>query len=45
MVVPRGVTVMIEPGTIFKMLESRIGVGSTSLGVDRSDGHTKPFRK
>ena len=36
--VPRGVTVMVEPGTIFKMRSSWIGVGSTSLTIDRSGG-------
>ncbi len=38
MAVPRGVTVMIDPGTIFKMRRSRIGVGSSSLTVNRSGG-------
>ncbi|MFV1964695.1 MAG: S8 family serine peptidase, partial [Pirellulaceae bacterium] len=38
MAVPRGVTVMVEPGTVFKMRRSRIAVGSSSLTVDRSGG-------
>ncbi|MEO8493503.1 MAG: choice-of-anchor L domain-containing protein, partial [Planctomycetota bacterium] len=38
MEVPKGVTVMVEPGTIFKLRRSRIGVGSSSLTVDRSGG-------
>ncbi|MGE3778472.1 MAG: hypothetical protein AB7F89_14900, partial [Pirellulaceae bacterium] len=36
--VPKGVTVMVEPGTVFKMRRSRIGVGSSSTTVDRSGG-------
>lgn len=36
--VPKGVTVMIDAGAIFKMNRSRIGVGSSSLSVDRSGG-------
>ncbi len=36
--VPRSVTVMVDAGAIFKMNESRIGVGSSSLIVDRSGG-------
>ena len=36
--VPKGVTVMVDAGVIFKMNESRIGVGSSSLSVDRSAG-------
>ncbi|MCO6458585.1 MAG: tandem-95 repeat protein [Pirellulaceae bacterium] len=38
MAVPRGVTVMIDPGAVFKLRQARIGVGSSSLGVDRSNG-------
>ena len=38
MAVPKGVTVMVEPGTIFKMRRSWAGVGSSSLLVDRSAG-------
>ncbi|MEZ6135389.1 MAG: tandem-95 repeat protein [Pirellulaceae bacterium] len=38
MEVPLGVTTMIDAGAIFKMRRSRIGVGSSSLGVDRSNG-------
>ena len=38
MAVPRGTTVMVEPGTNFKMRRSRVGVGSSSLTVDRSGG-------
>jgi hypothetical protein len=34
--VPRGVTAMIEAGAIFKLRQARIGVGSSSAGVDRS---------
>ena len=36
--VPRGVNVMVEPGVIFKSNRARIGVGSSTLGVDRSGG-------
>ncbi len=36
--VPRGVTVMVDAGAIFKSNRSRIGVGSSTLGVDRSGG-------
>ncbi len=36
--VPKGVTVMVDAGAIFKMNQSRIGVGSSSLSVDRSGG-------
>ncbi|XZE21482.1 tandem-95 repeat protein [Pirellulaceae bacterium SH449] len=36
--VPRGVNVMVEPGVIFKLNRARIGVGSSTLGVDRSGG-------
>ncbi len=38
MAVPRGVTVMVDPGTVFKMRRSRIGVGSSSLTVNRGGG-------
>jgi hypothetical protein len=34
--VPQGVTVMIDAGTIVKARRARVGVGSTSQGVDRS---------
>jgi VCBS repeat-containing protein len=37
-VVPAGVTVMIEPGAVLKMLNSRIMVGSGSGGIDASLG-------
>ncbi|MEQ8786611.1 MAG: choice-of-anchor L domain-containing protein [Pirellulaceae bacterium] len=36
--VPKNVTVMVDAGAIFKMLESRVGVGSSSANVDRSKG-------
>jgi len=36
--VPLGVNVMVEPGVIFKSNRARIGVGSSTLGVDRSGG-------
>ena len=36
--VPKGVTVMIDAGAVFKLNRSRIGVGSSTLGVDRSGG-------
>ncbi len=36
--VPQGVTTMIDAGAIFKLRRARIGVGSSSLGVDRSGG-------
>lgn len=36
--VPQGVTTMIDAGAILKLRRARIGVGSTSQGVDRSDG-------
>lgn len=38
MEVPKGVTVMVDAGAVFKLLSARIGVGSYSLGVDRSQG-------
>ncbi len=36
--VPRGVTVMIDPGAEFKMSHSVIDVGSSAQGIDRSQG-------
>lgn len=36
--VPRSVTVMADAGVIFKLNQARIGVGSSSLSVDRSGG-------
>ncbi len=36
--VPKGTILMVDPGAIFKMRRSRIGVGSTNLGIDRSNG-------
>lgn len=36
--VPKGVTLMVDAGAIFKMNQSRIGVGSSSLVADRSGG-------
>ena len=36
--VPKGVTAMIDAGAIFKLRRARIGVGSSSQGVDRSNG-------
>ncbi|RMF42331.1 MAG: VWA domain-containing protein, partial [Planctomycetota bacterium] len=36
--VPRNVAVMIDAGAILKMRRSRVGVGSTSVSVDRSGG-------
>jgi len=36
--VPRGVTVMIDPGAEFKMSKSIIDVGSSAQGIDRSQG-------
>lgn len=38
MLVPRGVTVMIDAGAAFKLRNSAITVGSTSLSIDRSGG-------
>ncbi len=38
MSVPQDVTVMVDAGAIFKLRSARIGVGSSSLGVDRSAG-------
>lgn len=36
--VPKGVTLMVDAGAVFKLRRSRIGVGSSTLGVDRSGG-------
>ncbi len=36
--VPRDVAVMIDAGAILKMRRARVGVGSTSVNVDRSAG-------
>lgn len=36
--VPRGVTVMIDAGAIFKMRAANIDVGSSAQGIDRSAG-------
>ncbi|MEZ6136943.1 MAG: hypothetical protein R3C53_18770 [Pirellulaceae bacterium] len=36
--VPRGVSVMIDSGAILKMRRARVGVGSTTVSVDRSGG-------
>jgi hypothetical protein len=36
--VPRGVTVMIDAGAIFKMRQSWIDVGSSAVNIDRSQG-------
>ena len=36
--VPKGVSVMIDTGAILKMRRSRVGVGSTTVSVDRSGG-------
>ncbi|XZE21695.1 GEVED domain-containing protein [Pirellulaceae bacterium SH449] len=36
--VPKNVTVMIDAGAIIKMGQSRIGVGSSTVSVDRSGG-------
>ena len=36
--VPKGVTVMIDAGAVIKLNRARIGVGSSTLGVDRSGG-------
>ena len=38
MEIPRGVTVMVDAGAIFKMRAARIAVGSSNLNVDRSRG-------
>ena len=39
--VPRGVTVMIDPGAEFKMSHSVIDVGSSAQGIDRSQARCK----
>ncbi|MCA9126859.1 MAG: pre-peptidase C-terminal domain-containing protein [Planctomycetales bacterium] len=36
--VPKGVTVMIDAGAILKLRRARVGVGSSSVSVDRSGG-------
>ncbi len=36
--VPKNVTVMIDAGAIIKLSRARIGVGSTTISVDRSGG-------
>ena len=36
--VPKGVSVMVDAGAIFKLRRARIGVGSSTIGVDRSGG-------
>ena len=36
--VPQGVTVVVDAGAIIKMRRARIGVGSSSVNVDRSAG-------
>lgn len=36
--VPLGVTVMVDAGAVFKLRNSRIGVGSSNLQIDRSEG-------
>ena len=36
--VPRGVTVMIDAGAIFKMRQSWIDVGTSAVNIDRSQG-------
>ena len=36
--VPRGVTVVVDRGVVFKLRAARIGVGSSSATVDRSAG-------
>ena len=38
LIVPRGVTVMVDAGAVFKMQGSRIAVGSGDSGVNASDG-------
>lgn len=34
--VPKGITVMIDAGAIFKLRQARIGVGSSTTAIDRS---------
>ncbi|MFN6128852.1 MAG: tandem-95 repeat protein [Planctomycetota bacterium] len=36
--IPKGVAVMVDSGAIFKLRRARIGVGSSTIGVDRSGG-------
>jgi hypothetical protein len=36
--VPKGVTVVVDAGAVIKMRRARIGVGSSSVNVDRSGG-------
>lgn len=36
--VPQGVTVMVDAGAVFKLRNARIGVGSSNLQIDRSEG-------
>ena len=36
MEVPKGVTVMVDAGAIFKMYQSQVSVGSSTLDIDRS---------
>ncbi|HUG68036.1 MAG TPA: hypothetical protein VMM76_09800 [Pirellulaceae bacterium] len=36
--IPRGVTMMIDEGAVFKLRRARIGVGSSAPGIDRSGG-------
>jgi hypothetical protein len=36
--VPKGVSVMIDAAAVFKLRRARIGVGSSTIGVDRSGG-------
>ena len=38
MEIPKGVTVMVDSGAVFQMRRARIGVGSSSAGIDRSGG-------
>ncbi len=38
MEVPKGVTTMIDAGAAFKLRNARIGVGSSSVQLDRSGG-------
>jgi hypothetical protein len=38
MSVPQSVTAMLDAGAVFKLRRARIGVGSSSAGVDRSAG-------
>ena len=36
MAIPKGVTVMVDAGAVFKLRRARIGVGSSSVTIDRS---------